>query len=107
MTARLRIVRRNGNLVTRLIGDLLNRRNGTANPVHRHSQKMLLHQQLKRRRFNSHPVSHPFDEFVSPRMSLSVARVCRGIGCWRTNRSRTPGMRVARAGFAWRESGSS
>lgn len=35
MTARLRIVRRNGNLVSRLIGDLRNPRNAVRNPVHR------------------------------------------------------------------------
>jgi hypothetical protein len=35
VTARLRIVRRNGNLVRRLIGDLRNPRNAVPNPVHR------------------------------------------------------------------------
>jgi hypothetical protein len=50
MTARLRIVRRNGNLVTRLIGDLLNPRNGSANPVHRQRVNFKTLQQIKRGR---------------------------------------------------------
>jgi len=44
-----RIVRRNGNLVTRLIGDLRKARNVTANPVHRQRANLLSLQQASAR----------------------------------------------------------